>query len=100
MFCFILFCFASKNKQQESQSFSYEINASTYKQNCNPLQYFFSPRSKLLIQYSVSSVPTLYIHNASMPKLLGSTTFMKSQELANQLANLLKADPLIWGLLN
>lgn len=71
----------------ESQSFSDEINVSLDKHDFD-LQYFFGPRSKLLNQYSVSSMPTLYINTlyTSIPKLLESTTFMKFQKLANQLA--------------
>lgn len=74
----------------ESQSFSDEINVSFDKRNFNLLQHFFTPRSKLLNQYSVSSMPTLYINTlyTSITKLLESTTFMKFQELANQLANI------------
>ena len=40
--------FTRRDMEQQSQSFSDEMNASTDKYNYNLLQYFFTPRSKLL----------------------------------------------------
>ena len=53
--------FTRRDMEQQLQSFSNEMNASTDKCNYSLLQYFFTPRSKLLFKHSTSILTTLYI---------------------------------------